>query len=116
MRRPQRYAGESPVVIRISTKDLFAVNRPALPLFSHHDSGSTCYVSDRASSRGPDTFVCEGDFPYLRSQVVEMVLREQVILPSTSKICAIYLLLGLSLEGHGSRFKLETSRDRANPK
>lgn len=59
MRRFQRYAGESPLVIRIPTKDLFAVNRPALflCLFSR-------YVNDRPSSRGPDTFVYEGDFPY----------------------------------------------------
>jgi hypothetical protein len=82
-RHYERYMGESPVIMRVNTEDLFSANSLATPLFCKYNSGSPRTTQGTGSPRGENTFVECHRTPYTVSNVVEVTFLNSVQLPKT---------------------------------
>jgi hypothetical protein len=80
-RHLERYANEAPVILRVSTADLYAANHDVFPLYCRYNSGSPRCSKGRGSPRGPNTFVRSADADYTPARVVEVTFLQQVTLP-----------------------------------
>ncbi len=78
----ERYAAESPVVLRVRTQDVFSLNADRAPEFCRYNSGSPRCSGGKRSPRGPDTFRVHGDFDGTSSNVVEVTFVDRVALPA----------------------------------
>jgi hypothetical protein len=76
-----RYLAERPLLIRVSTPDLIAVNAPLKPEFCRYNSGSPRHSNGKPSPRGSNTFVPAAQFAGTSSDVVELTFRGTVLLP-----------------------------------
>ena len=81
VRHFDRYAPESPVILRAPTAELIKANRDTQPLFCGFNSGSPRHTGGRASPRGPTTFVRADQFPWGYGRVVELTFPAPVQLP-----------------------------------
>jgi len=81
-RHYERYASESPIIVRVSTAELYAVNPQSAPLFCRYNSGSPRCSKGRGSPRGPNTFLSADEAAYTPSNVVEVTFLRKVNLPS----------------------------------
>jgi len=68
----ERHATERPVILRVSTADLYRENRNACPLYCRYNSGSPRCSNGVGSPRGPSTFVSSADADYAPCNVVEV--------------------------------------------
>ncbi len=82
----ERYAGESPVIIRVLTEDIFAANSAITPEFCRYNSGSPRCSNGKRSPRGAKTFSTCNLAEFRASEVVEITFAASVILPSTAEI------------------------------
>jgi hypothetical protein len=80
-RHYERYAGESPVIMRVKTEDVFSANAGITPLFCKYNSGSPRTTQGRGSPRGEHTFVECHRAAYTASNVVEVTFLHSVNLP-----------------------------------
>jgi hypothetical protein len=80
-RHYERYAGESPVIMRVKTEDLLSANACATPLFCKYNSGSPRTTQGRGSPRGDNTFIECHRAAYSASNVVEVTFLHSVKLP-----------------------------------
>lgn len=81
-----RYAGEEPVIIRVSTADIFTSNTDNGPLFCRFNSGSPRCSKGVGSPRGPNTFLPCYQADFTPSKVVEVTFVEKVNLPERIEI------------------------------
>jgi hypothetical protein len=77
-----RYRSERPVVIRMTLQSLLDANRSQAVLLSRYNSGAPRCSSGRRSPRGPETFLPIRSFDGTASEVVEVVFRGAVRIPS----------------------------------
>jgi hypothetical protein len=74
------------VALRIPSREMFeSLNRDSV-LFCRHNSGSPRWSNGQASPRGPHTFLSASDFPGTLSDVVEVVVKDYVKLPSGTEV------------------------------
>jgi hypothetical protein len=83
-----RYAEEKPIILRVSTKELFAENPGAPPLFCKYNSGAPRCTYGEGSPRGPQTFLGAGEFQFSTSEVREVTFRTRVALPQSVQAVA----------------------------
>lgn len=83
----ERYAHESPVVLRVSTAELYAANPNSEPLFCRYNSGSPRCSKGRGSPRGPRTFLKASEVDYTACNVVEVTFSVKVSLPDVMHVC-----------------------------
>jgi Family of unknown function (DUF7002) len=67
-RHYERYAHESPIIVRVSTAELYAANPGSDPLFCRYNSGSPRCSNGRGSPRGPNTFLSAGEVDFTPSR------------------------------------------------
>jgi hypothetical protein len=84
LRLQNHYVKEQPAFLRIPTRDLFDANCHQPPLFCPFISGAPRKQAGKAVPRGPDLFQPADSFPRTAGQVVELVFRGTVQLPSTT--------------------------------
>ena len=84
LRHLGRYLSESPAIIKIPTRSLFAIN-PA-PLFCGYNSGSPRCSGGRKSPRGSTTFQSGANCTLGASDVVEVTFEEVARLPSEAEV------------------------------
>jgi hypothetical protein len=77
----ERYQRENPIIIRVSTRELFAANSNS-PEFCRFNSGSPRCSKGKGSPRGANTFLTGPVANFTSSKVVEVTFRNQVMLPS----------------------------------
>lgn len=77
-----RYASERPVLLRMSSSDLFKANSLNAPEFCRYNSGSPRCSGGVGSPRGPNTFVVASAADFTASKVVEVTFRGEIDLPS----------------------------------
>jgi hypothetical protein len=82
VRHFQRYCPEQPVIIRASFRSIRGENPDAEPLFCKYNSGSPRCSNGRRSPRGPQTFSTAQTADFTPGNVVEVVFRGSVILPT----------------------------------
>lgn len=81
IRHYDRYAGDSPVIVRVKTRDLLNTNASATPLFCKYNSGSPRTTQGQGSPRGNNTFLECHRAPYTASNVVEVTFLHAIKLP-----------------------------------
>lgn len=77
-----RYAEENPVILRVKTSDLLALN--SAPLFCRLNSGATrcsSHWDGNAPERGPNTFLPSSDFEHNYISVAEVTFEDYCRLP-----------------------------------
>jgi hypothetical protein len=77
----KRYEKEHPLLLRVPTQSLLAVNPDVTLLFCPFNSGAPRTVGGRKSPRGPGTFLPAHQFQKPPSGVVEVVVNGPVRLP-----------------------------------
>jgi len=77
-----RYRHERPAILMVEMESFLPEN-PAQEMLCKDNSGSPRYSFGEASPRGPDTFVPLNRFDGTPSNVVEVVFRGAVRLPTT---------------------------------
>jgi hypothetical protein len=82
VRHFRRYADESPVLLRVATKELFEKNSDITAQYCKYNSGSPRCTQGKGSSRGPETFMLSTKARYTPCNVVEVTFEKRVILPS----------------------------------
>lgn len=82
VRHYERYKEEQPVLIRVSSADVFAANSPRAPEFCRFNSGSPRCSGGIGSPRGPGTFVTATAADYSACKVVEVTFRGEMRLPA----------------------------------
>ena len=81
----RRYASESPAFLRIPTRSLTSMNQVPQPLFCRFNSGAPRYSGGRPSPRGSSTYLEARAFDRSDSDVIEVVFRGSIALPSDSE-------------------------------
>ncbi len=74
-----RYLTEDPVVLKVSTKLVFAKNTSVS--FCKYNSGAPRCNAGQGSPRGSDTFMPSGSATFKRSDVKEVVFHSEIKLP-----------------------------------
>jgi len=82
----ERYAGEQPAILRVSTAEIVAANAGIDPLFCRFNSGSPRCAKGIGSPRGPNTFVPCHQADFTPSKVVEVTFTEVAILPAKIEV------------------------------
>lgn len=82
----ERYKGESPIVLRISTRSLVDANQRRVPRLCQYNSGAPRCSGGNKSPRGPETFRPAEDFLGTASQVVAQTFELAVDLPDSTMI------------------------------
>jgi hypothetical protein len=82
-RHYDRYAADSPVILRARTQYLFDANKSARPLFCKYNSGSPRTTMGKGSPRGPNTFVECRAAGYGACDVAEVTFETSVRLPDS---------------------------------
>ena len=82
----ERYADDQPVILRVSTANLFNANNGASPFYCRYNSGSPRCSKGLGSPRGPDTFVTAASANFTAGKAVEVTFLGQVTLPAQVKI------------------------------
>lgn len=85
LRHFERYEGERPMVLRITTADLVASNSALEPQFCAFNSGAPRTTNGAKSPRGPRTFLPAERFERRASQVIELTFRGSVSLPDSTE-------------------------------
>jgi len=85
LRHFERYAAESPILLRVDNSELLAANPEVTPLFCGFNSGSPRYSNGAASPRGPRTFLDAREFAGTPRKVVELTFPSDVLLPPTTE-------------------------------
>ncbi|MFT3883154.1 MAG: hypothetical protein QM703_26325 [Gemmatales bacterium] len=92
-----RYANENPVILKISTGDLFRTNSSVSPLYCRFNSGSPRWSRGLASKRGPHTFIDSAKAPFGIRNVVEVTFVGKIKLPKGVQVgdvkCQKWVLL-----------------------
>jgi hypothetical protein len=86
IRHFERYEHERPIIIRISSADLFAVNSRRPPEFCRFNSGSPRCSGGVGSPRGAGTFVTAAVAEFTAGKVVEVTFRREISLPRQVEI------------------------------
>jgi hypothetical protein len=86
----QRYAGEQPLLLRVGLYQLMLANSDIEPLFCRFNSGAPRVVGGRKSPRGSETFQRAEAFDGTPSQVVEVVFRDSLVLPTSTQVSTSY--------------------------
>lgn len=81
VRHFERYADESPAILRVPTAAMFAANPDGTPMFCRYNSGSPRWSRGIAAPRGSSTFVGSADAHFSAAQVVEVTVPGSLILP-----------------------------------
>lgn len=85
-RHYDRYAAESPLLLRVPTADLLAHNQHLQPEFCKFNSGSPRWTNGRPSPRGRQTFLDGSLANFGAASVVEVTFAGVVSLPATTQI------------------------------
>lgn len=85
-RHYERYIGESPVVLRVSTDQMFSSNAGLPPEFCRFNSGSPRWTYGNASPRGPETFLTCDRADFGISNVVEVTFPGVVTMPTRVEV------------------------------
>lgn len=88
VRHFERYAVDSPALMRVKTQDLFDVNPRMTPHFCKYNSGSPRTTKGRGSPRGPNTFIECSVAPFAPSNVVEVTYLGSIKLPNWIEVSA----------------------------
>jgi hypothetical protein len=88
VRHYERYQGEAPVIIRVSTTSVLQANVDTPPLFCRFNSGSPRCTNGRPSPRSPLTFRPAGQLDVSAGRVVEVVFNATVVLPPDAQVGA----------------------------
>jgi len=86
IRHYERYANDSPAIIRVKTQNVFDANPRLTPHFCKYNSGSPRTTQGRGSPRGPNTFIECGCAPFTASSVVEVTYVGLICLPHQIEI------------------------------
>ena len=86
IRHFERYETERPVIVRVSSRDLFDANQDVEPELCKYNSGSPRCSFGQKSPRGPNTFVDAPRFDGTPSNVVEVTFRSRIKLPISAQI------------------------------
>ena len=81
-----RYINEQPVILRVSTVDLFRANHGVSPFYCRYNSGSPRCSKGLGSPRGPNTFVTSVNADFTPGKAVEVTFLNQVTLPAQVEI------------------------------
>jgi hypothetical protein len=82
----QRYADESPIILRLATTDLLSLNPHVPPEFCRYNSGSPRCTQGLPSPRGPETFVTCEHANFRPASVVEVTFPGVVRIPSSAQL------------------------------
>ena len=82
MRHFQRYQGESPVILRVTTAAILQDNSNNPPHFCKYNSGSPRTTQGKGSPRGPNTFLSCNRTSYTAGGVIEVTFLKSVTLPA----------------------------------
>ena len=82
IRHYYRYENAGSIMLRVKTSEILEVNKDTGPKFCKFNSGAPRCSAGRKSPRGPNTFVSANSAPYNAGEVVEVVFKETVRLPS----------------------------------
>src|SRR5260370_5046139 len=82
----QRYVNEGPVIVRISTGELYRANPGVSPHYCRFNSGSPRCSNGIPSPRGPNTFIGSAEANYAPSKVIEVTYLTTVNLPSLVEV------------------------------
>lgn len=85
IRHFERYRSEKPVILRIGSQSLLAVNAGAVPRFCRYNSGSPRCSNGKGSPRGPETFKLSGEFHETPSKVIEVTFDQPIALPQETE-------------------------------
>jgi hypothetical protein len=88
LRHYERYADDRPVMLRVSTASLFALNVGREPRFCRYNSGSPRCSYGRKSPRKSDTFQRGSDASFSPAQVVEVTFEDRVQIPDNTQIAS----------------------------
>lgn len=90
IRHYERYAADSPVLLRLRSSQVLTVNATATPLFCRYNSGSPRWTNGVASPRGPRTFVRCTEAEFSAAAVVEFVISDKVAIPSCAELASSF--------------------------
>jgi len=82
----ERYVDDQPVILRVSTADLFNANSGVSPFYCRYNSGSPRCSKGLGSPRGPNTFVASTQADFAPSSTVEVTFEKQVVLPAQVEV------------------------------
>jgi hypothetical protein len=84
-RHYERYLNEDVRILRVQTTAAFAASNSSV-LVCKYNSGSPRWNNGRPSPRGASTFIDLGRAPFSASSIVEVVFREELVLPPLVEI------------------------------
>lgn len=88
VRHYERYADDRPVIVRVSTESLLAINTDREPLFCRYNSGSPRCSYGRKSPRNSDTFQRGRNANFSPAEVVEVTFEGRVQIPTDSEVAS----------------------------